>query len=152
MKLLLDRLGEKIDFGDCWEWTAAKDPMGYGRVSQPTYGESLAHRAVWVHVVGPIPDGLHLDHLCRNRACVNPDHLEPVTQRENSLRGDGPAGTRARQTECIRGHAFDEKNTYYSKNGTRGCRACHNRRERDRQRGIQKADVIFEELTKEAVA
>jgi hypothetical protein len=87
----------------CWEWTACKIKTGYGRV-QMKEGPKLAHRIIYELLVGPIPEGLTLDHLCRNRSCVNPSHLEPVTMRENCLRGTGPTAINARKTHCIRGH------------------------------------------------
>jgi hypothetical protein len=84
-----ERLLSKVEVADsgCWEWTAAKDPTGYGRFSVAR-SMDYAHRAAYKLLVGPIPAGLDLDHLCRNRGCVNPDHLEPVTRRENLLRSE----------------------------------------------------------------
>lgn len=96
--------------GDCWEWVGYRDPRGYGRV-RPQEGGSLAHRVAWTLLCGPIPKGLTLDHLCRNHSCVNPAHLEPVTQRLNALRGFGWAGRHARKTHCVNGHLFDSSNT-----------------------------------------
>lgn len=94
----VDRFAAKVDLfapNGCWNWTGAKKQGGYGRVriNQIAYG---SHRAVWEMFVGPIPDGLLLDHLCRNPSCVNPDHLEPVTVRENLRRGNhySPQGNR----------------------------------------------------------
>lgn len=82
----LARLLAKVRFGDCWEWTARRSPeTGYGQ-AWANGTQRLAHRAVYELMVGPIPDGLQLDHLCRNRACVNPDHLEPVTSTESNRR------------------------------------------------------------------
>lgn len=120
------RLEAKIEPQDdadgCWFWMAAKNPHGYGvvKIRQRNY---LAHRAVYEHFVGPIPQGLQLDHLCRNRACVRPEHLEPVTSRENTMRGEGVSAKCARKTHCPRGHAYDEKNTRMYR-GIRYCRAC----------------------------
>lgn len=110
--------------GDCWEWTGGCDTQGYGRFYFSPGHYDLSHRHAWVVLVGPIPAGMQLDHLCRNRRCVNPDHLEPVTRRVNILRGYSPVAIRARQTECIRGHEFTPENTRI-KNGYRNCRACH---------------------------
>lgn len=135
---LFKRLFSKFLIGDgCWEWIAAKDPQGYGRVNRGRKGEGtvLAHRAVYVLLVGPIPATLQLDHLCRDHACVRPSHLEPVTARENTVRGVGLA-SRVHWTHCNRGHEFNEANTYRSKNGTRGCRRCHADRERVRQKAV----------------
>lgn len=102
-----------------------------GRLSSDGYGQlyaegsdHLAHRIAYQTYAGRIPDGLQLDHLCRNRACVNPMHLEPVTSRTNTLRGIGPAARNARLTECQRGHAFTPANTYVDPKGRRGCRLC----------------------------
>jgi hypothetical protein len=104
--------------GECWEWTGARERKGYGRFrSQP------AHRWSYELLRGEIPEGLFLDHLCRNRACVNPWHLEPVTNRVNILRGVSFAAINAHKTHCIRGHEFTPENTYMSTKG-RNCRAC----------------------------
>lgn len=111
------------DANGCWVWKAYRDRHGYGHISVYGRRSLLAHRVSYEAFVGEIPQGLTLDHLCRNRACVNPAHLEPVTARENSLRGASPAANYARQTECLRGHPFDEANTYIW-NGSRICRAC----------------------------
>jgi hypothetical protein len=93
----------------CWLWTGALRD-GYGSYTSydagrvPMRKTSNAHRVVYEEFVGPIPAGLQLDHKCRVRCCVNPDHLEPVTQRENILRGEGVAAVRAKQMTCKRGH------------------------------------------------
>jgi len=107
--------------GTCWVWTGTLDRDGYGKVKES--GRSFAaHRAVYEALVGPIPDGLQLDHLCRNRSCVNPSHLDPVTHAENCRRAA------AARTHCKHGHVFDESNTYiYERDGKarRLCRACN---------------------------
>lgn len=112
----------------CWDWRLSL-VKGYGVVNID--GKKVAaHRFVYELCEGPIPEGLTLDHLCRNRRCVNPAHLEPVTGRENTLRGEGLAARQARQTHCIHGHPFDEANTGYHKTGARYCRACDRERRR----------------------
>lgn len=128
------RQHSEIDENGCWIWQRHADPAGYGRIQWR--GRSyLAHRAAYELFVGPIADGLTIDHLCNTPACVNPDHLEVVTMRENILRGDGLAGENARKTHCKYGHPFDEENTYEMPGGGRDCRACINRRSREyRQR------------------
>ena len=120
---------EKADTWDtCWIWTAGKDRAGYGVYNGAGLGTRAAHRIAYMLLVGAIPAGLELDHLCRVRACVNPAHLEPVTPRVNQLRGEGFAGQRARQTHCIHGHRFTPENTYITPGrGTRQCRACRRR-------------------------
>jgi hypothetical protein len=95
----------------CWLWTDALQ-SGYGMSSIAPGLAIPAHRYAYQLLIGPIPEGLTLDHLCRVRNCVNPAHLEPVTRGENVLRGVGFAGVNARKTHCIHGHPFDEENTY----------------------------------------
>ncbi|MBM4716161.1 HNH endonuclease [Rhodococcus hoagii] len=117
----------------CWEWQGEILSNGYGRICVRQRRE-LAHRWSYEHHVGPIPDGLVIDHECNNPRCVNPDHLRPMTQQENVLRSETDlAAINARKTHCLRGHEFDSANTYMQR-GTRQCRKCKCIRERDRQR------------------
>ena len=129
MSSLPDRFWSKVDkSGECWEWTGSLSPEGYGRISvggRPMY----AHRLSCEDAHGPIPDGYTVDHLCRVRKCVRPDHLEPVTQRENCLRGESPAAKHARKTHCVHGHEFTRENTYVRPDSPPGrpyreCRTC----------------------------
>lgn len=115
------RFVEKAADG-CWNWTGAIQEPGYGRFSAGPGVRVLAHRWSYEHHVGPIPDGLTIDHLCLNKACVNPDHLEPVTREENALRANRNVG----KTHCIRGHEFTEDNIYAppSRPHVRACRTC----------------------------
>ena len=83
------------------------------------------HRESYKLFIGAIPEGLVIDHLCGNKACYRPSHLEAVTQKENVLRGNSFFATRSRMTHCFRGHEFDESNTLINKNGTRRCRKCN---------------------------
>ena len=121
--------------GDCWEWTGYVNPDGYGRVGiRGRY--LLAHRVIWEALVGPIPDGLEIDHLCRNLPCVNPDHLEVVTHAENLRRGISGLLNR-NKTHCSVGHPYFGENLYKSPDGARRCRTCRrasNQRTRERKR------------------
>ena len=114
----------------CWVWTAAKT-WGYGSFRIGGKGSLMAkaHRVAYELLVGPVPDGLDLDHLCRNRACVNPAHLEPVTRQTNLLRGHGLTAAHASATHCPQGHPYDLMNVIHGtqwggKGIHRGCRAC----------------------------
>jgi hypothetical protein len=139
------RFWSKVVIGgedECWQWLAATR-RGYGLfgISWRPTRQALAHRFAYEFLVGPIPEGMTLDHLCRNRGCVNPAHLEPVTGRENTLRGNGPAGVNARKTYCERGHAYDDENTYWVKTPTgrgRKCRICERARRRVRTLAARK--------------
>lgn len=115
----------------CWIWTGATRPNGYGHLMKERK-DVLAHRTVYEMLVGPIPEGLTLDHLCRDRACVNPDHLEPVTNKVNILRGFGPAAINARKTHCPQGHEYAAGNVTTWK-GHRECRACAREEQRVRR-------------------
>jgi hypothetical protein len=130
------RFWSKIDAsGDCWLWTGSRANTGYGTFN----GASNAHRYAWQLLVGPIPEGYHLDHLCRNPPCVNPDHLEPVTPRENHSRS--PIHHISKKY-CKNGHLFSETNTYIRRDtGHRLCKACCRIREA-RRRAAQQAERV----------
>jgi len=113
----------------CWLWTAARNRRGYGyfnlKIDKSNYKTVSAHRLSYHLAKGAIPEGLTLDHLCRNHSCVNPEHLEPVTNKENILRGSGACAINNRKTHCKRGHEFREGNIIHSKGkGHRRCRTC----------------------------
>lgn len=132
------RLGNKVDFeapNGCWEWLGALN-AGYGVVADvgPKPRRTLkVHRAMFENVVGPIPEGLQLDHLCKNTKCCNPEHLEPVTPRENTMRSDGFSRHFAEKTHCPRGHEYAGDNLYIQPRGGRACRTCARDSERVRQ-------------------
>ena len=132
----LDRFWAKIspatDGSGCLLWTGCTGGQGYGwfRLSgraQP------AHRVAYEHFVETIPDGLTLDHLCRNRLCVNWLHVEPVTRGENVMRGVGFAPANAAKTHCVHNHEYTPENTYRTREGWRMCRTCTLERNRRRR-------------------
>lgn len=108
---------------ECIEWQGNIHVSGYGRL-----GQKYAHRVAYEREIGPIPEGLVIDHLCRNRACVNTDHMELVTNGENVMRGEGPAAENARKTRCPKGHPLTPGNLYVGKTRSGGkerrCRTC----------------------------
>ena len=116
----------------CWNWIGALDDKGYGLLS--VNGKTQrAYRTLYQEMVGIVPKGLTLDHLCRNRLCVNPVHLEVVTYQTNILRGNGLAAQEAKRTHCPRGHEYTEENTHYGKTRQgigRWCRQCDKERSR----------------------
>lgn len=124
---LPNRFWAKVDrraAEECWPWLGMTR-RGYGRFYVAKGALRSAHRISYELLVGPIPEGLELDHLCRNHSCVNPAHLEPVTHRENVLRGEGLAAKCAVKTHCSKGHPYDEANTYIEPKGKkRHCRVC----------------------------
>lgn len=128
----------------CWEYAGRLNDQGYGVASSgPKGGSRQAHRVIWEFLVGEIPEGCELDHLCHNRdtscgggkecphrRCVNPDHLEVVTGAVNNARSNSPSAANARKTHCNRGHEFTPENTYWASpkkphlRRTRRCREC----------------------------
>ena len=129
--MIPDRFRAKFvkDASGCWLWQAAKHPDGYGLFHLPAPRRMVrAHRFAWENYHSrPVPEGMQLDHLCRVPACVNPDHLELVTSRENTLRGIGPTSANAKKQTCPRGHAYSGKRSW-----RRRCGECE--REQDRAR------------------
>jgi len=121
----------RVSKAGCYEWLGSVSPQGYARISVAGRPE-LAHRWVYETFVEIIPKGMVVDHLCRNRKCVNPEHLQIATHRENMLCGTGMAARNKNKTHCVRGHAFDSVN----KNGHRFCRKCA--RIRAKQRHIRR--------------
>lgn len=108
----------------CWIWSGAHFWAGYARVKY--HGrDGVAHRVAWILTHGPVPDGLELDHLCRNRGCVNPSHLEPVTHRENEFRGMTIIRENMLKTHCKRGHPLSGDNLFIRRVGARHYYACH---------------------------
>lgn len=123
---------ERVPFSGCWIWTGALYPNGYGQFKRANSRKNVvAHRGFYELVHGPIQTGLDLDHLCRVRCCVNPDHLQPVTRRENLRRGgvlerlQRHAAERGQADICAKGHAMTPENTYTYPDGVhRACRIC----------------------------
>lgn len=107
----------------CLEWIGSKeDKMGYGKFVYEN--GQYAHRYSYEYFIGPIPDGMTIDHLCENPSCVNPFHLTLATQRDNILRGNNICARNARKTHCKRGHEFTPENTMLLRGGRRQCREC----------------------------
>lgn len=123
----------------CWLWTGPRLQRGYGTFAFRHNGVlkcGLAHRLSYEYYVAPIPHGLVIDHLCKNPQCVNPHHLETVTQYENSQRGDSWRW-QLKKTHCPHGHAYNKTNTYVYSNGRRKCKICRKIGMRNRKKALQ---------------
>lgn len=126
----LARLMSRVEINPitgCWVWTGSRLRDGYGQIG---YRGRVArtHRVAYELLVGPIPQGLHLDHyVCGTRSCCNPEHLKPATARENNSRSSSPSAVNAVKTHCDYGHEFTESNTYRYPSGRRSCRTCKDR-------------------------
>lgn len=123
--------GYVVPTDGCWNWQGYIGRNGYGYFYTPT--TPSAHRTAYCLIYGAIPPGLSIDHLCFNKQCVRPDHLEAVTQRTNTLRAVTPWSLNAVKTHCPQGHAYDATNTYTYR-GMRQCRICRTARDRARRR------------------
>lgn len=122
------------ELGQCWVWTKGTNRKGYGMFAAGKQRSIGAHRWIWLRTNGPIPDGLVIDHLCRNRSCVRVSHMEPVTNGENSLRGETFAAANLAKTHCKWGHPLTPDNVYVSLRWPtrRQCKTCT----RNRARGL----------------
>ena len=154
---LIERVMAKVDksgpvpagaphLGPCWIWFGHLNRTGYGQVNRGAKeGRALVHRVLYEHHVGPVPQGLELDHLCSVRACCNPTHLEPVTHAENVRRGRSAESVReraAKRTHCNNGHPYTGDNFRITKDGRRRCRVCNREWARQNKTKRSAASVI----------
>lgn len=124
--------------GSCWQWIASKDRSGYGLFLYQKRKVS-SHRFSYILFFHDIPIGLEIDHLCKNKSCVNPDHLEAVTHLVNVRRGhSGNDNHESRKTYCPQGHQYSKENTRTYKNGSRACKECVRNRNREYQRKLKR--------------
>lgn len=144
--ILSERFWEKVRPNEtgCWLWIGASAGQGYGRYTIGRGVEDYSHRVAYEAFKESIPASYEIDHLCKNRTCCNPSHLEAVTHLENVRRSPDTEATRTAKgarnrtkTHCPQGHPYDEKNTYINTQGHRACRACRAQTERERKRRLK---------------
>lgn len=140
---VLERFWDKVEVqpNGCWLWKGTKDKDGYGKFTIK-YVTIRSHRFAYEVNKGQIPEGMQIDHLCRNHDCVNPDHMEVVSPRENTLRGDGLAAVNSKKTHCPKGHEYTSNNTYFWK-GERYCKECVRTSSREYQRQKRRLESRF---------
>lgn len=136
---LMSKVAWNGDEDECWTWQGAQMSGGYG-IIQIAGAAKLTHRVSHEVFKGPIPEGLHIDHLCRTRLCINPAHLEAVTNVENIMRGEGFFAKNARVTHCPKGHPYAGENLLLTPEGYRLCRQCKRESKRVWQREYVKAN------------
>lgn len=128
LKSPLESLWPKIEMtGSCWIWTGTVNRSGHGMsCKKPKFGinSALVHRIFYETMVEHIPQGMEIDHLCRNPPCCNPSHMQVVTSKENFLRGNNPCAINSRKTHCPKGHELIPENLTQRKNGRRECKEC----------------------------
>lgn len=145
LSVLVQRFMDQVeklsdDPDSCWMWTGTRTPDDYG-MFYFNRKQTTAHRFAYLVFVGPLPEGYVPDHLCRNHWCVNPRHLEPVTSRENTLRGNSVMAQKARWTHCQNGHEFTNENTGRDSRGNRYCKLCRRDRTRVHMNKSQKREA-----------
>lgn len=141
-------IGQRPSLGPCWIWTGGTAGVGYGSFeagTRLTPRRVYAHKFAYEELVGPVPLGLELDHLCRVRKCVRPEHLEPVTHRVNVGRGEAPSAATTRRGICNRGHPRTPENLYLRSNGKHSCRVCA--REHQANRRVEGKALQYHVLT-----
>ncbi|MGW3275482.1 HNH endonuclease signature motif containing protein [Streptomyces kronopolitis] len=143
-----DKVDKGSEFDDCHIWLGAKDDYGYGKFRLPNGHVKGTHIIGWeLANQKTVPPGWHVDHLCRIRACCNPDHLEPVPGTENVARGESFSAKNARKTHCPKGHEYSEENTRWH-SGRRECVTCIRARDKERRqaRRLEKEDLYSHKL------
>lgn len=147
-KAPIERFFDKVEITtSCWLWHGTVSRSGYGSFSIRNR-DGRSHRFTYELFIGPLPSGLEIDHLCKVRNCVNPEHLEAVSHRENLLRGSGIAAINSQKTACVHGHEYNDMSTYTNSLGERRCRICkriQNNSEQAKQVRTRRRYLLIEE-------